>query len=338
MDGFGPMYLVTVIIVNWNGLPLLSECLESLRHQKFRNFETILVDNGSSDGSVHWVKKHYPQTRIISLSKNTGFCVANNIGYSHVKTKYVALLNNDAVAHHLWLENLVKGLETHVKAGSAASKILHHAKPHAIDRVGDAYTNAGVGLLRGRGMPSHAFDEPEWVFGACAAAALYRKDMIEDIGFFDEDFFLLYEDVDFSFRAQLNAYKCLYVPDAIVYHKSSSTIVRDSDISIYYGHRNLEWVYFKNMPFALIMETLFLHMFHTVGSILYFSSKGNIKSIMKAKSDAFKQLKRILKKRRCIQKRKKIDNAYLRDLFVKEYFFNRLAVRSLSGTGTKNNL
>jgi GT2 family glycosyltransferase len=329
------MYLVTIIIVNWNGRALLSECLESLRKQKFRDFETLLVDNGSSDGSVDWVKHHYPEIRIISLSKNTGFCIANNIGYSQAKTKYVALLNNDAVAHPLWLQNLVNGLETHEQAGSAASKILHHGNPNVIDRAGDAYTNAGVGLLRGRGMPSKAYDEPQWVFGACAAAALYRKSMIEDIGFFDEDFFLIYEDVDLSFRAQLNAYKCLYIPNAIVYHKSSSTIVRDSHISIYYGHRNLEWVYLKNMPFVLLMETLLLHIFHAVGSVFYFSSKGNVKSIVRAKIDAFKQLKKILIKRREIQRNIKINNAYLRDLLVKEYFFHRLAARSSRDSNKK---
>ena len=321
------MNLVTVIIVNWNGRTLLSECLGSLRNQEFKDFKTILVDNGSLDGSVEWIQRHYPEIKTISLSKNTGFCVANNIGFSKAQTKYVALLNNDAVAHPLWLLNLVAGLETYEQAGSVASKILHYAKPDIIDRVGDGYTKAGVGLLRGRGRPANAYDKPQWVFGACAAAALYRKSMIDEIGFFDEDFFLIYEDVDLSFRAQLNGYKCLYVPDATVYHKASSTIVRDSDISIYYGHRNLEWVYFKNMPSSLLMKTLFFHMIHTIGSMLYFGSKGNIRSIMKAKSDALKQMKRVLRKRQDIQKGKQVDNAYLWNLFDKEYFFNRLAMR-----------
>jgi GT2 family glycosyltransferase len=192
-----------------------------------------------------------------------------------------------------------------------------------------------VGLLRGRGRPANAYDKPQWVFGACAAAALYRKSMIDEIGFFDEDFFLIYEDVDLSFRAQLNGYRCLYVPDATAYHKASSTIVRDSDISIYYGHRNLEWVYFKNMPLELIVKTLFLHLIHTIGSILYFTSKGDLKSIIKAKSDALKQTKSILKKRRHVQKHIQVDNAYLWSLFDKEYFLNRLAVRSLTDRGAE---
>ena len=323
------MDLVTVIIVNWNGRDLLPDCLKSLREQKFSRFRTILVDNGSSDGSVDWVRRRHPEVGIIPLSTNTGFCVANNIGFGEVKTRYVALLNNDAIAHPMWLQNLVDALETHGQAGFAASKILYHANPEIIDRAGDGYTSAGVGLLRGRGMQAATYHKPEWIFGACAAAALYRKAMIDDIGFFDEDFFLICEDVDLSFRAQLNGYRCLYVPDAAVYHKPSSTIVRDSDISIYYGHRNLEWVYFKNMPSGLIVKTLFLHMVYNIGSILYFTSKGNLKSIIKAKSDALKQMRIILKKRQDIQKRKQVENAYLWNLLDKEYFSNRLTIRSL---------
>ena len=331
------MALVTIIIVNWNGKPLLSDCLDSVRNQSFRDFETILVDNGSVDGSIHWVQQHHSDVRIISLPENTGFCVANNIGLRKVKTKYVALLNNDAVAHPFWLLNLVNGLETHKEAGSAASKILYHWDPNIIDRAGDGYTRAGVGLLRGRGMPPNAFDKPQWIFGACAAAALYRKSMIDKIGFFDEDFFLIYEDVDLSFRALLNGYKCLFVPDSIVYHKSSSTVVRDSNISIYYGHRNMEWVYFKNMPTELIGKTLFLHAIHAIGSIIYFASKGHLKSILRAKSDAFKHMKEVLKKRQFIQERKRISNEYLWKLFEKEKFIHRLARRSWKSSPSTNN-
>ncbi len=322
------MALVTIIVVNWNGRKLLSECLKSIEAQTFKSFETVLVDNGSVDGSVKWVRNRFPRVRIIGLPTNTGFCVANNIGLKEAKTKYVALLNNDAVAHPFWLERLVGTLEIYEKAGSAASKILYYGNRNMVDRAGDGYTNAGVGLLRGRGMPPEAFNRSQWIFGACAAGALYRKSMLDQIGFFDEDFFLLYEDVDLSFRAQLNGFKCRYVPDSMVYHKVSSTLVRDSETSIYYGHRNLEWVYFINMPIQLIRKTLFLHMIHTIGSMIYFSIRGNLRSIITAKFDAFKQIKPVLTKRRMVQKRKKVENRYLWDLFERERFIDRLNRRS----------
>ena len=317
------MELATVIIVSWNGRHLLPDCLNSLQAQKFKKFETIVVDNGSSDGSVEWVHRHHPEVRVVPLSSNQGFCAANNIGYHLVDTKYVALLNNDAVAHPLWLESLVDALEKNNQAGFAASKILHYEKPDTIDRAGDSYTRAGVGLLRGRGMSFHAYEKPEWIFGACAAAALYRKGMIDEIGFFDEDFFLLHEDVDLSFRAQLKGYGCLYVPTAEVYHKTSSSIVRDSNISIYYGHRNMEWVYLQNMPGRLLGRTIVLHLAHMVGSFIYFSCRGQMRNILRAKWDAFRHAKAVLRKRRRIQKGKRVEDIYIWNLLESEHFLTR---------------
>ena len=321
------MDLVTVIIVNWNGQHLLPDCLESLREQEFKKFKTILVDNGSSDGSVDWVRGCYPEVKVIPLPTNAGFCVANNVGYRASKSKYVALLNNDTVAHPLWLQSLVDALETTNQAGFAASKILNYGKPDTIDRAGDSYTRAGAGLLRGRGMGSNSYDKQEWIFGACAAAALYRKRMIDEIGFFNEDFFLLYEDVDLSFRAQLRGYRCLYVPEATVYHKTSSSIIRDSHTSIYFGHRNLEWVYFQNMPGRLLVRTILLHLAHNMGSFLFFSCKGGMKSILWAKRDAFRHMKKVLRNRRMIQKGKRVDDSYVWTLLEKERFFVRLTTR-----------
>jgi len=321
------MDLATVIIVNWNGRHLLPDCLKSLRAQEFKEFKTILVDNGSSDGSIDWVRGCYPEVKVIPLKTNTGFCVANNVGYRAAKSKYIALLNNDAIAHPFWLHHLVATLETHDRAGFAASKILNYEKPFMIDRAGDSYTRAGAGLLRGRGMASNAYDQQEWIFGACAAAALYRKRMIDEIGFFNEDFFLLYEDVDLSFRAQLKGYRCLYVPEAKVYHKTSSSIIRDSPTSIYFGHRNSEWVYFQNMPGRLLARTILLHLVHSAGSFLYFSRHGGMKSILRAKRDALKHIQKVLRNRRTIQKGKRVENSYVWALLEKEHFFVRLTAR-----------
>jgi GT2 family glycosyltransferase len=319
---------ISIIIVNWNGKKFLSECLEGLRRQTYQSLTITLVDNGSTDGSVDFVKKIHPEVRVICLDRNEGFSVANNIAIENVNNAYVALLNNDAVAHPNWLKSLVDALEEHPQAGFAASRMLLYEDRNIIDRAGDAYTRAGTGLLRGRGMPADNYSEQEWIFGACAGAALYRTQMLRDIGLFDEDFFLLYEDVDLSFRAQLKGYKCLYVPEAIVYHKASSSIVHDSPISVYYSHRNLEWVYVKNMPSKLMLKTLWLHVIYDIGAFFFFAANGRGKEFVKAKYDALKGLKIALKKRRQIQEVKTVSDAYIFGLLAKESFFSRWTRRS----------
>ena len=322
------MNLIAVIIVTWNAKTYIEECLSGLNKQTFKGFSIILVDNASDDGSLELVRNNYPEVKTIALRENLGFASANNIAIKSVDTEYVALLNPDAVPHPDWLKNLLKALENHPEAGSAASKMLLYDHPSAIDRAGDVYTTAGTALLRGRGDPSDKYNNQEWVFGACAGAALYRTRMLRDIGLFDEDFFLLYEDVDLGFRAQLKGYKCLYVPEAIVYHKASSSIVYDSPISVYYSHRNLEWVYIKNMPSSLIPKTICLHLIYDIAAFFYFAAKGRIKEFTKAKRDALKGLKRALKKRRLIQdSRRVVDDDYIWGLLEKELFLPRLTRR-----------
>ena len=318
---------VSVIIVNWNGLALLSECLESMRKQSYTRFSTILVDNGSTDGSIDFVKKEFPEVRIIALHVNAGFSIANNVAIKSINSKYVALLNNDAVAHPDWLENLVAALELTPEAGFAASKILMYQEPDVIDRAGDSYTTAGTGFLRGRGSCAEAYDHREWIFGACAAAGLYRLRMLKDVGFFDEDFFLLYEDVDLSFRAQMRNYRCLYVPEAMVYHKTSSSIVHDSPTSVYYSHRNLEWVYLKNMPGPLIIRTLLPHVIYNLAAGMYFLGSGRIMEFVRAKLHAMEGLKIVLEKRRNVQENCRVDADYIWRLLERERIFFRLSLR-----------
>ena len=231
---------VHIIIVNWNGREFLEDCLQSLRAQTYRSFSVTLVDNGSTDDSPAFVSVRFPEVRLIALRENLGFAAANNRALADVTAPYAALLNNDATADPGWLKALVEALEEAKEAGFAASRMLSFDRPDVIDRCGDGYSRAGAALLRGRGEPAGRHSRRERVFGACAGAALYRTSMLKDIGFFDEDFFLLYEDVDLSFRAQLKGYQCLYVPEAVVYHRGSASLVHDSPVSVYYGHRNLE--------------------------------------------------------------------------------------------------
>ncbi|MFH1491260.1 MAG: glycosyltransferase family 2 protein [Pseudomonadota bacterium] len=318
---------VEVIVVNWNGRRLLADCLEGLNKQQYGPFSVTLVDNGSEDGSVRFVAQNYPEIQIIALPENKGFCAANNMALKKTRADYVALLNNDAIPDPQWIKNLVYALERHPQAGFAASKMVFYDAPGTVDRAGDAYTRAGTGLLRGRGEPEKLYDQKEWVFGACAGAALYRRKMLEDIGLFDEDFFLLYEDVDLSFRAQLKGYRCLYVPNARVYHRSSSSIVHDSALSVYYSHRNLEWVYIKNMPRPLILKTLLPHLVYNLAAMVFFLIKGKGGVYLKAKIDALKKIKAMLNKRGKIQSQKSALYPYIWHLMEKESFINRLKRR-----------
>lgn len=315
---------VQVIVVNWNGRAFLEECLQSLRKQTYRSFTVTVVDNGSTDGSPAWVAAHYPEIRVLALKENRGFAGANNCALRDLTAPYVALLNNDAVADPCWLESLVDALERTQEAGFTASRMLDQSRPDVIDRCGDGYTWAGAGLLRGRGKPSGAYDRREWVFGACAGAALYRTAIFKEVGLFDEDFFLLYEDVDLSFRSQLRGYRCLYVPEAVVHHRGSGSLVYDSPSSVYFGHRNLEWVYIQNMPARLIARTILPHLFYVVAAFGFFAAHGRGRDYLRAKKDALKGLRRALIKRQRIQSGRRVDDAYIWGLLDRPAFLNRL--------------
>jgi GT2 family glycosyltransferase len=178
--------------------------------------------------------------------------------------------------------------------------------------------------MRGRSERADKYSRQEYVFGSCAAAALYRTGMLRDVGLFDEDFYLLYEDVDLSFRAQLRGYKCLYVPNAIVVHKGSGSIIRDSPLSVYFGHRNLEWVYLKNMPISLIPRTILFHLLYNFGAFLYFVGIGRGRHFVRAKVDAVKGIRPMLNKRRKIQRQKRVENKYIWSLMTREIFVDGL--------------
>lgn len=311
--------MVSVIVPSWNGRHLLKDCLDPLKRQTYDDFEVILVDNGSTDGSGEWVKEFFPEVQFLPLSHNRGFAGAVNEGIGIAKGEFIALLNNDAIAEDCWIEELVKGIHSSSAIGFCASRILRLPYRRKVDTAGDSYTRFGVARKRGWNGGTDEFLKPELVFGACAAAALYRRSMLEEIKFFDEDFFCLYEDVDLSFRAQLAGFKCLYVPTAIVYHRGGGTTRTHRDFNFYYGQRNMEWVFLKNMPLSLLIKYLPLHLGYNLLAFGYHLSRNRGGMFLHSKLDAVKGFGSMLQKRKAIQKKRKVSSQYLEMMFDKRF-------------------
>lgn len=305
---------VSVIIVNWNGREDLAECLHGLRDQTFHGFETIVVDNGSSDGSAPYLKDNFPEVKIVALDENRGFAGGNMAGIGLASGRYVALLNNDTLPDPMWLSHLVKAMEEYPDAGICASRIMVWDK-EILDGAGDIYTTAGVALKRGSGLSPDGFMHKEYLFGACAGAVLYRKSMIEEIGFFDPDYFIVNEDTDLSFRAQLAGWRCLYVPEAVVRHKVSMTRRKRKDLLVYYKVRNADYVWIKNLPGPLILRYLHHILIGQIAFLVKFALvQRQWKAFLKAKKDVIRNLSRLIRKRNALQKKRRVSNAYLKSI------------------------
>jgi len=243
--------LVSVIIPNWNGLALLRPCLRSLEEQTYAHFEVIVVDNGSTDGSAEMVQKEFPWVRLLVMAENRGYAGGCNAGIRLAEGDLLVMLNNDTEVDPHWLEALVDALERHPEAGSAASRIMIYDRPGILHSAGDLYRRNGLPDSRGVWQPyAPPYDREEYVFGGCGGAVAYRREMLEEIGLFEERFFLYCEDVDLNWRAPLAGWKCIYVPRAVVRHHLSAT--GGGALASYYVARNTWWVLVRNYPTPLL--------------------------------------------------------------------------------------
>lgn len=306
---------ISVIIVNWNGRQFLPDCLSALRQQTFRDFETIFVDNASTDDSLEYVRAHFPEAKIVALDTNLGFSGGNIAGYEHASGEMIVLLNNDTEAHPEWLEAIHRASHEFPGAGSFACKMMYFNNRARIENCGFQIDSAGITAELGR----DELDGPAWavsreVFGACGGAVAYRRSMLEQVGFLDADFFMIYEDVDLSFRAQLSGFRCVYVPKAIVYHHYRSTIKKWPALQVFYSQRNIDFVYWKNLPLALILRSAPRRLLYELGSALYFFRLGSGGPFLRAKLDVLLGLPSVLKKRRVIQKQNTLTGSQLRGL------------------------
>jgi GT2 family glycosyltransferase len=323
-----------IIIVNYNGKDVIIGCLKALESQSLKDFDLIIVDNGSSDNSLELIR-HFPSKtsfvhapKIIELDSNRGFAGGNSAGLGHTAADYVALLNNDAEPERHWLRDLVIAMETDPYTGICASKLVVHGTD-VIDSAGDGYATSLKGFKRGEGENTRQYVSQEHIFGACAGAALYRRKMLDEIGFFDDDFFLIHEDTDLNFRAQIAGWKVAYVPSALVHHKVRSTIGPMSDMAVYYTLRNSEFVRIKNVPFSIFLRCLPSFILGAVSEFLYFAVKhGKLGLYLKAKKDAIRNVSIFLPKRKKILSMKKVDDRYILDMMTsvwnRQFFFSKL--------------
>lgn len=303
---------ITVIVVNWNGRQFLEACLGSLRRQIFRDFEIVLVDNGSTDGSTEFVRAGFPEVRLIALTENRGFTGGNIAGYENASGELIVLLNNDTEAHPRWLEQIHHAALQFPEAGSFASKMMYFDCRNKIENCGFNVGTEGTTIDLGRDER----DGPEWsspreVFGACGGAVAYRQSMLNDIGFLDPDFFMVYEDVDLSFRARLRGYACMYIPTAVVFHRYRATLGSQPSHQVFYSQRNIEFVYLKNMPTGLMLRSALQRLLYEAGAAIYFLHLGSGSAFLRSKLDVFRHLSRIYRKRREIQRGRTVQNSHI---------------------------
>ncbi|HWI06466.1 MAG TPA: glycosyltransferase family 2 protein [Solirubrobacteraceae bacterium] len=296
---------LTVAILSYDGRELLEIALPSLAAQRFRDFRTVVVDNGSSDDTVAWLREHWPDVEIVALPENVGVTAALNVCVDAARgTELVALLNNDLELDPDCLGELVAALERHPAAGSAAAKLLDFHDRGVIDGAGDIFIWHGLPARRGHGERDRGqYDAPQAVFGACGAVAVYRRDALSCVGRFDESFFAFYEDSDWSFRAQLLGWECRYVPSAVAYHMGSATVgSAATDFTRYHLWRNGIWLVAKNYPArALLLQAPRLALAQA-GHLRDALRERRLGIWRRAVADAARGLPDVLRRRRAVQR------------------------------------
>jgi len=325
------MIETAVIIANWNGKKYLKDCFDSLAKQTYQNFKIIFVDNGSSDDSVDFVERNYPETKIIQFKKNTGFCFGYNTGIKKALeengTSYIFILNNDTKLHEKFIENMINCSKAHPKAGSIQSKVLNFYEPNKIDCVGIILARDGTAHNRGYEETDEGqYENEDEIFGANATAVLYTKESLEKTklpgnNYFDRGHFAYYEDVDLAWRMRLAGFKAYLCPKAIVWHVHSGSTGKSSLFKAYYLHRNHFFAIFKNYPTGIMMRVLgwrFLSYARLIFDIFqknkkaseYATGQGKIRialTILRAWGSVIYNLPGIIEKRRLIQKNKIVN-------------------------------
>ena len=309
---------VAVVIVNRNAGDLLRRALGALAEQTVTPRSVIVVDNASTDGSADGLGDLYEGVDVVRLDSNVGFAAGNNVGIRRAeRCDWVALLNPDAFPERDWLERLLRAADDHPEFGFLTSRLVNAAEPERLDGTGDIYHVSGVAFRRDHGKRiEDGTTRAGEIFAACAAAAMYRRDALLDVGCFDESFFCYYEDVDLAFRLRLAGHRCLYVPGSVVHHVGSAVTGRESDFSVYHAQRNLVWTYVKDVPAPLLVY-LPQHLLVNVLAVVWYAMRGQGRVVLAAKGAALRGLPRALASRRSVQRRRAASARELRRVMAK---------------------
>lgn len=308
-----------VVVPNWNGAAFLAQCIESLLAQSMPA-QIIVVDNGSSDASLAIVAR-YPSVEVVQHAENRGFAGGVNAGFRAALERgcdYVAAFNSDAIADPQWLGQLATTLDRESGVGITTCKLLN-ADGTRIDSTGDCYTSWGLPYPRGRHESElNKYDDGRSceVFGASGGASLYRGSMLRQIGLFDEVFFAYFEDVDLSFRAQLNGWKVRYVADAMVFHQISATSRRITGFATHQYCRNVPQVLVKNVPRRLLVHVGLRFLLGYSVFLLWAVRKGEARAAIRGVAAGARLMFGSLRERRGIQAGKIVSDNYIWEIMV----------------------
>lgn len=285
------MNQITIIIPNYNGANFLKECLEALHSQENApGCRVLVVDNGSTDGSLELLKEYFPQVSVIPLPENTGFCHAVNLGIEASDTPYVILLNNDTKAYPGFVRALYDAIEADPSRFSVSARMLMWDKPELLDGAGDRYCVLGWAYSRGKGKPASAYGQAAEIFSACGGAAIYRKSVFEKIGLFDEAHFAYLEDLDIGYRARIHGYRNYYEPSAeVIHYGSASTGSRYNEWKTVRAAANSVYVAAKNMPLLQLLWNLPFLLAGFLVKFLFFCKKGMGRCYLKGLAEGVKK-------------------------------------------------
>jgi GT2 family glycosyltransferase len=304
---------LSVAVLNYDGRALLEELLPSLARQTLRPSELVVLDNGSRDESVAYLRANWPGVRVVQLPENVGVTAALNACVAACHGELVGLFNNDMELAPDCLGEMVAALARHPEAGSATPKMLDFAERDVIDGAGDALNWRGGGRRRGHGeRDAGQYDRAEEVFGACGGSGMYRREALQAVGDFDEAYYAYYEDIDWAFRAQLAGYRCRYVPTAVLYHRGSATLGRGmSDFNGYHLWRNPVWLIAKCFPAQALARHAPDLLRGQVGNLYVAVRERRGRVWARAMRDAVRGLPAAFVKRRTLQRERVISTAEL---------------------------